>query len=202
MRLGAARGSELNPFALLASQGVPLALGSDAPVTGPRSLGRACARRSITTPRAARFRRGRPSLPRPAAAGGQPASATARREPWCPARRPPTRCGTPGPSMSARRATPSSAGPPTRDPGCPHYRECTRPTPCRAADKPCIGVRSSMASDCPIRRHRQPCSRPSPDRHCRTKPTPIERRKPARNRDNGVTRASGTSGSRTGAAKH
>lgn len=32
-RLGAARGSRLNPFALLASQGVPLALGSDAPVT-------------------------------------------------------------------------------------------------------------------------------------------------------------------------
>jgi len=33
-RLGADRGSELNPLALLASQGVPLALGSDAPVTG------------------------------------------------------------------------------------------------------------------------------------------------------------------------
>lgn len=33
-RLGAQRGSELNPLALLASQGVPLALGSDAPVTG------------------------------------------------------------------------------------------------------------------------------------------------------------------------
>jgi predicted amidohydrolase YtcJ len=33
-RLGAERGSELNPLALLASQGVPLALGSDAPVTG------------------------------------------------------------------------------------------------------------------------------------------------------------------------
>lgn len=33
-RLGADRGSRLNPFALLASQGVPLALGSDAPVTG------------------------------------------------------------------------------------------------------------------------------------------------------------------------
>lgn len=33
-RLGAERGSQLNPFALLASQGVPLALGSDAPVTG------------------------------------------------------------------------------------------------------------------------------------------------------------------------
>lgn len=32
-RLGAERGSRLNPFALLASQGVPLALGSDAPVT-------------------------------------------------------------------------------------------------------------------------------------------------------------------------
>ena len=33
-RLGMARASELNPLALLASQGVPLALGSDAPVTG------------------------------------------------------------------------------------------------------------------------------------------------------------------------
>ncbi|CQD17054.1 amidohydrolase [Mycobacterium europaeum] len=33
-RLGAPRGSRLNPLALLASQGVPLALGSDAPVTG------------------------------------------------------------------------------------------------------------------------------------------------------------------------
>jgi predicted amidohydrolase YtcJ len=33
-RLGVSRGSELNPLALLASQGVPLALGSDAPVTG------------------------------------------------------------------------------------------------------------------------------------------------------------------------
>jgi len=32
-RLGVERASELNPFALLASQGVPLALGSDAPVT-------------------------------------------------------------------------------------------------------------------------------------------------------------------------
>ncbi len=33
-RLGAQRASQLNPLALLASQGVPLALGSDAPVTG------------------------------------------------------------------------------------------------------------------------------------------------------------------------
>ncbi|ORV18550.1 amidohydrolase [Mycobacterium celatum] len=33
-RLGIDRGSRLNPFALLASQGVPLAFGSDAPVTG------------------------------------------------------------------------------------------------------------------------------------------------------------------------
>jgi predicted amidohydrolase YtcJ len=32
-RLGAERGGQLNPLALLASQGVPLALGSDAPVT-------------------------------------------------------------------------------------------------------------------------------------------------------------------------
>jgi predicted amidohydrolase YtcJ len=33
-RLGTERASRLNPFALLASQGVPLAFGSDAPVTG------------------------------------------------------------------------------------------------------------------------------------------------------------------------
>ncbi|MEE6179597.1 amidohydrolase [Mycobacterium sp. 050134] len=33
-RLGAERGHRLNPLALLASQGVPLALGTDAPVTG------------------------------------------------------------------------------------------------------------------------------------------------------------------------
>src|SRR5947209_7220823 len=33
-RLGPKRGPQLNPLALLASQGVPLALGSDAPVTG------------------------------------------------------------------------------------------------------------------------------------------------------------------------
>ncbi|CAM4441960.1 N-substituted formamide deformylase precursor [Mycobacterium basiliense] len=33
-RLGANRGRQLNPLALLASQGVPLAFGSDAPVTG------------------------------------------------------------------------------------------------------------------------------------------------------------------------
>ncbi|WP_204080944.1 amidohydrolase [Mycobacterium riyadhense] len=33
-RLGVNRGCQLNPLALLASQGVPLALGSDAPVTG------------------------------------------------------------------------------------------------------------------------------------------------------------------------
>lgn len=33
-RLGPDRGCRLNPLALLASQGVPLALGSDAPVTG------------------------------------------------------------------------------------------------------------------------------------------------------------------------
>jgi hypothetical protein len=33
-RLGRDRGRKLNPFALLASQGVPIAFGSDSPVTG------------------------------------------------------------------------------------------------------------------------------------------------------------------------
>ena len=44
-RLGAARGSRLNPFAAMAAAGVPLALGSDAPVTPfePWAAVRACA---------------------------------------------------------------------------------------------------------------------------------------------------------------
>ena len=38
-RLGLDRGTKLNPFALLASQGVPIAFGSDSPVTGYESVG-------------------------------------------------------------------------------------------------------------------------------------------------------------------
>ncbi|ULE32236.1 amidohydrolase [Mycobacterium sp. IDR2000157661] len=58
-RLGAERARSLNPFALLASEGVPLAFGSDSPVTGmdPWATVRAAARHrtpgSAVSPRAA-----------------------------------------------------------------------------------------------------------------------------------------------------
>ena len=42
------RGTKLNPFALLASQGVPLAFGSDSPVTGMNPW--ATVRAAIATP--------------------------------------------------------------------------------------------------------------------------------------------------------
>jgi predicted amidohydrolase YtcJ len=61
-RLGVDRAGTLNPFALLASQGVALAFGSDAPVTGfdPWATVRAAARRWWSTdPRS-----GVPALPR------------------------------------------------------------------------------------------------------------------------------------------
>src|SRR5258708_6683851 len=61
-------------------------------------------------------------------------------------------CGTPGPSRSAHRATPSSAGRPTRGPGCPPCRGWVPTTPCHVAAKPCTGVPSFMASHSP--RHR------------------------------------------------
>ncbi len=145
-RLGAQRGSELNPLALLASQGVPLALGSDAPVTGFDPWASVRAAVNHRTP-AAGYRRGRRLLPRPAAAGGPVVFETAGSAPWCPARPRPTRYGTPGTLTSTHRATQSSAGLPTRAPGYPHCRGWARPTPCRVAAKPCIEVRSSMARE-------------------------------------------------------
>ena len=83
-RLGVDRARGLNPLALLASQGVPLAFGSDTPVTdmNPWATVRAATRHH--TP-AAPSRRGRRS-PRPPAVRGAPAGyATASPAPWCPA---------------------------------------------------------------------------------------------------------------------
>jgi len=67
-RLGSRRARLLNPLTLLASSGVPLAFGSDSPVTSMNPW-RSCGPRSGIAPRAARCRRGRHSLPPPAAVG-------------------------------------------------------------------------------------------------------------------------------------
>ena len=94
-RLGAERAVNSTHFALLASQGVPLALGSDCPGDGHRSVGK-------------RARGGQPSHSGSAVSaraafaaatrGGWRASGVRDGQPgpWCPARRPPTRMGCRG----------------------------------------------------------------------------------------------------------
>lgn len=79
-RLGAERARQLNPLALLASQGVPLALGSDAPVTGFDPWGSVRAAVNHHT-RAAPCRPAPRLPPPPAAAGGPAACATTRPAP-------------------------------------------------------------------------------------------------------------------------
>ena len=74
-RLGIDRARRLNPFALLASQGVALAFGSDAPVTGldPWATIRAAVNHQTPDSRSPRERH---SPQRPAAAGGPAAPVT------------------------------------------------------------------------------------------------------------------------------
>lgn len=142
-RLGVQRAAGLNPFALLASQGVPLAFGSDSPVTelDPWAAVRAAAHHR--TP-AARCRCGRRSAPRHAVAGAPPASTTASAEPWCPAHRPPTPSGSPLRWPSRRPATRFSDGRPIRAHGCPRYRYWN-PVAHRCVGAPCTGVWCCMA---------------------------------------------------------
>ena len=71
------RAARLNPFALLASQGVPLAFGSDTPGHQHESVGDGAGRDRAPAPRAARCRRVRRSLRPPAARGGPAGCATA-----------------------------------------------------------------------------------------------------------------------------
>ena len=110
----------LNPFALLASQGVPLAFGSDAPVTSI-DRGRPCARRldHRTTGSAISARAAFAAATR--GAGGPAGSGTASPAPWCRARRPPTPCGMPGPRGrgAARRRQRWSTDPRSRVPALP-----------------------------------------------------------------------------------
>ena len=64
----------LNRFADLAAAGVPLAFGSDSPVTAARPVGRRPGRRPPARPGARRSARGPRSPRTPAAAGGRPAA--------------------------------------------------------------------------------------------------------------------------------
>ncbi len=132
-RLGADRAAGLNPLALLAAKGVPLAFGSDAPVTSIEPWGRV--RRYITGPRAAPSRPVPRSRQRPGEPGGRRGCGTVSPAPWCPGRRPHTRCGrSPAdPSVSRSRPPPTrcSAGPPSRVHGCLRCHGSTRPTHCR-----------------------------------------------------------------------
>ena len=85
---------QLNPLALLASQGVPLAFGSDTPGHRHESLGDRARRDPAPARRAARCRRARRSRRPPAAHGGRAGCATVSPAPWCRARPRRTRCGT------------------------------------------------------------------------------------------------------------
>ena len=154
-RLGADRARRLNPLALLASQGVPLAFGSDAPVTGmnPWATVRAAARHQHPGQRdlgAGGVRGGHPRR----VAGGRGAR-RCRRARWCPAHRRPTRCGMPTSWRSARPPTRCSAGPPTRGRGCPRCPDWRRRP---AAALPADGAprcRHPWLSDCAAGRSRR-----------------------------------------------
>lgn len=118
-RLGAERARTLNPYAGLLRAGVPLAFGSDSPVTpldpwGPYGPPRSTVRPSTGSPY------GRDSPRTPGAAGG-PSAATTRAR-WCPVHLPTTPSGAPRNSWSRLRTTGSPAGRRTRGPGRPDCR--------------------------------------------------------------------------------
>lgn len=109
-RLGAERARALNPFAALLRTGVPLAFGSDSPVT-PSTRGAPCAPRRST----ARRSTGSPCAPRSRrirAAGGGRSDGTTR-ESWCRAHPPTTPCGAPRNWSYRHPTTGSPAGRPT-----------------------------------------------------------------------------------------
>ncbi|MCP9973094.1 amidohydrolase family protein [Streptomyces somaliensis] len=118
-RLGVERARTLNPYAALLRAGVPLAFGSDSPVTPLDPWG---------TVRAAAFHRTPEHRVSVRAAftahtrGGWRAAAATTRGCSCPAHRPTTPSGGPGTSSSRRPTTGWPAGPPTPArgrPGCP-----------------------------------------------------------------------------------
>lgn len=115
-RLGRERAARLNPFAALLRAGVPLAFGSDSPVT-PSTRGARSARPPSTTPPSTASPRGPPSPRTPAAAGGRWAATT--RASWCRALPRTTPCGAPANWSCRPPTTGSPAGPPTPAPAPP-----------------------------------------------------------------------------------
>ena len=136
----------LNPLALLASQGVPLAFGSDSPGHRHESVGDGPRGDPTPDTRAARVsaRAAFSAATRGAwRAGGVRDGVTGTLVPGAPASY--AVWETERVSRSARRPTPCSAGPPTRAPGCPPCRgSVRRPAAALPADR-APGCRSSMA---------------------------------------------------------
>lgn len=115
-RLGAERARTLNPFAALLRSGVPLAFGSDSPVT-PSTRGARSAPPPSTAPPSTGSPYAPPSPPTRAVAGGRSAETT--RASWCRAPPPTTPSGGPARSSCRPRTTGSPAGPPTPAPAPP-----------------------------------------------------------------------------------
>lgn len=131
-RLGAERARTLNPFAALLRAGVPLAFGSDSPVTpstrgGPSGPPPSTAPRSTGSPSAPRSRRTR------GAAGGRSAATT--RVSWCRVCPRTTPCGVPANSWSRPRTTGWPAGRPTRAPAPP---ACPTSPPAGTCPSACV----------------------------------------------------------------
>ncbi|QSY48427.1 amidohydrolase family protein [Streptomyces griseocarneus] len=125
-RLGRERARTLNPYAAMLRAGVPLALGSDSPVT-PSTRGAPSGPPPSTAPPSTGSRCAPPSRPTPAAAGGPSAGTT--RACWCRALRPTTRCGRPATWWCRCPTTGSPTGPPTPAPA----PRTARPHPRRPA---------------------------------------------------------------------
>lgn len=158
-RLGADRARTLNPYAALLKAGVPLALGSDSPVT-PSTPGARSAPRSSTAPGRTASPPAPPSPPTPAAAGAPSAATTPVC--WSPAPPPTTPSGAPVTWSSRRPTSASNAGRPTPAPApraCPTSAPAAR---CRSASPPSspdVPSSHGRTSDFP---RPQPCAAAAP----------------------------------------
>ena len=150
-RLGADRGARLNPLALLASQGVPLAFGSDAPVTRLRPVGERARSGPSPHPRQRGVGAGGVRRGNPRGLAGRRGPRRPDRDPGARARPPRTPCGTAEAWSSTQphrdRRDTVQRWSTDRAPGSPRCRGSARTTPYRVAARPCTGVRSSMADD-------------------------------------------------------
>lgn len=140
-RLGAERARTLNPFAVMLRSGVPLAFGSDSPVT-PSTRGAPSGRPPSTTRRSTGSPYARRSPPTRAAAGAWSAVTTPAS--WCRARLRTMRCGARTSWWCRPPTTAWPAGPRTPARGRRACRTSPRAANSRSACAPwCSGRRSS-----------------------------------------------------------